>query len=215
MTQILTPRVLQNTGTTMYDDGHFGNGNTAQMESTTSENWIENLQDIYDDAVIRYREGHRSPEQVIPQTGLPFLESIGTSAQELYDYVEDWVDDGEPAFSTVAAITEVRREYFLTVQQGKRSGHVVETSSLPSGREELGGYPWLPRIIAKAQAKFRGEMSPDIMFGCGADRPFLRRVGINPADFLRLVWKADGDKQIVLEAVHQQAQTAQKNISHS
>ena len=152
-----------------------------------SENWVENLHHIYDVAVNRYQKGQRGSEHVIPQTDLNFLDSIGTTAQELYDFVEDWADDGEPPFSTVAAITEVRREYFLSVQQGTRSDDVVETSSLPSGREELGGYPWLPRIIAKAQAKFRGEMAPDIMYGCGADRPFLRKVGIDPAEFLRLV----------------------------
>lgn len=205
MTQVLIPKVLQKTGPALYD-GQM-NQETIQHKINQSEDWIEHLQHTYNTAVDRYQKGDRNPENVIPQTNLDFLKSIGTSAQELYDFVEDWVDDGEPAFSTVVAITAVRRDYFLNVQKQTPSERVVETSSLPSGREELGGYRWLPRIIVKAQAKLRGEMSPDIMFGCGADRPFLRKVGIDPAEFLRLAWKAGDDKHAMLEAVERYART--------
>ncbi len=205
MTQALTSRVLQNGGPTLYD--RQMNRETTQRKIDQSEDWIEQLQHTYNAAVDRYQKGNRNPENVIPETSLDFLTSIGTSAQELFDFVEDWVDDGEPGFSTVAAITGVRRDYFLNIQKQKSSGRVVETPSLPSGREELGGFRWLPRIIAKAQAKLRGEMSPDIMFGCGADRPFLRRIGIDPAEFLRLVWEANDDKQVVLEAIKRYART--------
>ncbi|TLD70649.1 hypothetical protein FEM03_10040 [Phragmitibacter flavus] len=61
--------------------------------------------------------------------------------------------------------------------------------------------PWLPRIIAKAEAKLRGEMDPDIMFGCGGDRAFLSEVGIHPADFLRMIWAAKGDQDRVVKFV--------------
>jgi len=204
MRQILTPEVLQNARPTLYD-GQMRE--PIQHKIDQSEDWIEQLQRTYNAAVDRYRKGDRNPENIVSQTSLDFLKSIGTSAQELYDFVEDWVDDGEPAFSTVVAITAVRRDYFWNVQKQTPSERVVETSSLPSGREEFGGYRWLPRIIAKAQAKLRGEMAPDIMFGCGADRPFLRKVGIDPAEFLRLVWKAGDDQHMVLEAVTRYART--------
>ena len=65
---------------------------------------------------------------------------------------------------------------------------------------------WLPRIIAKAQAKLRGEMSSDIMFGCGGDRAFLRKVGIDPAQFLRVVWNAGDDLEHIVEYVKISAQ---------
>ena len=129
------------------------------------------------------------------------LDAIGTSAGELYDFVEDGVEDGEPDFDTVAAITEVRRAYFLTVQQGKASDNKVRSETLPSGYAALGGYRWLPRIIAKARAKLRGELSADIMFDCGADRPFLRNVNMEPAEFLNVVWQAGTDDQLIVEAV--------------
>jgi hypothetical protein len=63
------------------------------------------------------------------------------------------------------------------------------------------GIPWLPRIIAKAEAKLRGEMDPDTMFGCGGDRAFCSKHHIHPADFLRVVWAARGDRNRVLQFV--------------
>ncbi|MCY4614142.1 MAG: DUF5069 domain-containing protein [Nitrospira sp.] len=179
-------------------------------EKTTTEdpqNWLSQLRKLYDRAVHRFEEGHRGPETVIGREALAFLDSIGTSAQELYDFVEDWVEDGEPGFDAVAAMTDVRRTYFLTVQEGKPSDTVIPSASLPSGYAELGGYRWLPRIIAKARAKLRGELAPDIMFGCGADRPFLRSVNMEPAEFLNTVWDAGADDRLILAAVKKKAAT--------
>jgi len=170
-------------------------------EFETSQHWMALLQGIYGEAVIRYEHGARGADDVIPENGLAFLASIGTTAQEIYDFVEDWSEVGEPSFSTVAAITAVRREYFLTVQHGQPSTHTISPSTLPQGSAELGGYRWLPRIIAKARAKLRGEMPPELMYGCGADRPFLRTVGIDPSAFLRIVWQTENDDQVILAIV--------------
>jgi len=57
--------------------------------------------------------------------------------------------------------------------------------------------------MAKARAKLRGEMPPEIMYGCGADRPFLRKLGIHPAEFLQIVWDAGHDDQKIIEVVIQ------------
>ncbi len=177
-------------------------------EKTTTEdpqNWLSQLRDLYDRAVHRFEQGHQGPETVIGREARAFLDSIGTSAQELYDFVEDGVEDGEPGFDAVAAMTDVRRTYFLTVQEGKPSDTVIPSATLPSGYAELGGYRWLPRIIAKARAKLRGELAPDIMFGCGADRPFLRSVNMEPAEFLKTVWNAGTDDRLILDAVEKKA----------
>ena len=192
--------------------------NADMTEETTAEgsqDWRSQLRAIYDRAVDRFEQGHRGPEKVVDHEALRFLDSIGTSARELYDFVEDWVEDGEPNFDTVAAMTGVRRTYFLTVQEGKPSGQVVPSASLPSGYAELGGYRWLPRIIAKARAKLRGELSPDIMFGCGADRPFLRSVHMEPAEFLKTVWDAGTDDRLILNAVQKKAGTLSTSPSPS
>ena len=174
---------------------------TKRTTMESSQNWLSQLRDVYEQAVRRFEQGRRGPEQVVGREALAFLDSIGTSTQELYDFVEDWVEDGEPDFETVAAMTDVRRTYFLTVQEGKPSNTVIPSATLPSGYAELGGYRWLPRIIAKARAKLRGELAPDIMFGCGADRPFLRSVNMEPAEFLETVRDAGSDDGVILNAV--------------
>ena len=178
---------------------------TAMPEDHGAQDWRSQLRAMYDQALHRFEEGDRGPERVIGREALAFLDSIGTSAQELYDFVEDWVEDGEPSFDTVAAITEVRRAYFLTAQEGEPSDKAIPSATLPSGYAALGGYRWLPRIIAKARAKLRGELSPDIMFGCGADRPFLRSVNMEPAEFLNVVWNAGTDDRLILDAVQKKA----------
>jgi hypothetical protein len=62
---------------------------------------------------------------------------------------------------------------------------------------------YLPRILAKAKAKLRGELDPDLMFGCGGDRAFLARSGgLHLADFLRQVWAADGDDGKIVTWIH-------------
>ena len=178
---------------------------TEQTTATGFQDWLCQFRDLYDRAVDRFEQGQRGPEKVVGPEALAFLDSIGTSAQELYDFVEDWVEDGEPNFDAVAAITDVRRTYFLTVQAGKPSDTVIPSATLPSGDAELDGYRWLPRIIAKARAKLRGELAPDIMFGCGADRPFLRSVNMEPAEFLKTVWDAGTDDGVILDAVQKKA----------
>ncbi len=177
---------------------------TTPTDTPHVDDWIPRLRTIYDRAVLQYERGRRDPDQVIDRDALAFLDSIGTSARELYDFVEEWVDDGEPDFDTVAAITGVRRSYFLTVQQGRPSDRQAPPA-LPSGYAELGGYRWLPRIIAKARAKLRGELSPETMFGCSTDRPFLRSANMEPAEFLNIVWEAGADDHLILEAVRQRA----------
>ncbi len=188
---------------------------TKETTPASSQDWTSQFREIYDQAVQRFEEGRRDPEQVVGREALEFLDSIGTSAQELYDFAEDWVEDGEPDFETVEAMTDLRRTYFLTVQEGKRSDTVIPSATLPSGYAEMGGYRWLPRIIVKARAKLRGELAPDIMFGCGADRPFLRSVNMEPAEFLKTVWDAGTDDRAILDAVQKKAAAAMLSASPS
>ena len=39
------------------------------------------------------------------------------------------------------------------------------------------------------------------MYGCGGDRPFLRNMNIELAEFLRLVWSAGNDDRQIVEYV--------------
>ena len=61
----------------------------------------------------------------------------------------------------------------------------------------------LDRLLPKAEAKLRGEMPPELMYVCGGDRKFFRTHQIDPADFLRRVWKARGDYAEIITWVKQ------------
>ena len=89
----------------------------------------------------------------------------------------------------------------MLVQNGKPTGREVTMDSLPPKREAVDGIEWLPRLIEKARAKLRGEMPADLMYGCGGDRPFLRSVNVELAEFLRLVWLAGDDNRKIVEFV--------------
>jgi hypothetical protein len=84
------------------------------------------------------------------------------------------------------------------VQKSSFSGRRISMADLPSKDAEVEGIGWLPRLIPKAEAKLRGEMPPDLMFGCGGDRKFFRTHQIDPAEFLRQVWKADGEEKEIV-----------------
>ena len=74
-------------------------------------------------------------------------------------------------------------------------------SELPAKTAEVDGIAWLPRLIEKARIKLRGEMDPNLMYGCGGDRPFLRKYKMTLAEFLQLVWDKGDDDRGIVEAV--------------
>ncbi len=164
--------------------------------------WHHELKQLFVLALERYRVGERDPARFFTAEQQNSLASIGMSAQELYDFAEDHSNrDGDPDWETVLLIAAARRDYLLTVQHGVASTLTVSIDALPPKDAALGGIPWLPRVLKKAEAKLRGEMSADYMFGCGGDRNFFREHHLHPADFLRHVWAANGDEQRVLEYV--------------
>ena len=164
-------------------------------------NWPVTFREVYDRAVAAYRAGRTSPATLFPPADLVFLTTIGCSSQELFDFIEDFVNRGAPDYGTVLLITSERRDYFLNEQGGRSSGRMVDMNTLPSKQAVAGGLPWLPRIIAKARAKLRGEMPPDLMYGCGGDLAFLEKVDLHPVDFLRFVRAAGNDDQKIIEWV--------------
>lgn len=74
-------------------------------------------------------------------------------------------------------------------------------SELPSKATAVDGISWLPRLIVKARLKLRGEMPNELMYGCGGDRPFLRRMHMTLPGFLKLVWECGSDDRKIVEAV--------------
>ena len=166
---------------------------------------VSQFTDLYEQATQRFESGTRGAENLFLKDDDRLLDSIGATRQEIYDFIEDWMEVGEPDPETVLRITDVRRDYFHQVQAGEPSPNTILMKDLPSMGATLGSYRWLPRIIAKAHAKLRGEMPPELMYGCGGDRPFLKQLGIDPAEFLKVVWQAGDNEQHVLEYVIQQS----------
>lgn len=167
--------------------------------------WDTQFSELYKQCVEKYRGGNDDFMSHYSDTDLAFLKSIGYKPRELFDFVEDFVDGGTPPPPTALLVAAVRRDYFLVVQNGQHSNTEITADDLPTFGDELEGIAYLPRIIKKAEAKLRGELDPDLMFGCGGDRRFLGTNGdIHPADFLRHVWSADGDHSQVAAWVRQQ-----------
>ena len=167
--------------------------------------WTELFQQCYDKAVAKYREGNRQPARYFSKPEAAFLASIGCSAQEVYDLAEDWCGGQEPSFAQAVLITAARRDYFLVIQKSRPSRRTILLEKFPPKDAELAGLVWLPRIIAKARAKLRGELPAELMYGCGGDRAFLRMIDTDPADFLRVVWSARDNDQPIINYVKKQA----------
>jgi hypothetical protein len=160
--------------------------------------WNDYFLALFDSCCATYRSGCRNLDRFYSGEDLAYLATIGYQPREFFDFVEDFCDDDAPSASTALLVAAVRRDYFLTVQKGVTSTKVLSPSELPTFGHELEGMAYLPRILAKARAKLRGELDPDIMFCCGGDRNFLKKHGaIPPADFLRHVWAA-GDNDLKL-----------------
>lgn len=167
--------------------------------------WNDTFLALFDRCVAAYQSGDHDFENYYTPEDSAFLASIGCQPREFFDFVEDFCGEGEPSISTALLIASVRRDYFLVAQKGVPSKKVLARDELPGFGEELNGMTYLPRIIAKGRAKLRGELDPDMMFGCGGDRHFLKKHGdIHPADFLRHLWAAEADDSKTAAWIEQQ-----------
>ena len=173
--------------------------------SIDHHDWQKQFRHVYDRGVAAWHAGFRSPERLFDGTDVAFLSSIGCTAQELFDFVDDELRHGDFDFTTTLAVAAIRRDYFLNVMEGKPAGRTVTMASLPSKTAEVDGIAWLPRLIVKARVKLRGEMPADLMYGCAGDRPFLRQMKMDLPGFLKLVWDSGEDDRRVIDAVKKSA----------
>lgn len=161
----------------------------------------ERFRAVHQKAVQQYAAGQRSAGALFTAEELAFLTANGLSAQNLYDYAEDFHNYGEPEFGHALAIELVRRDYFLNIQLGRPSTQVLDTSRMPAKTDAVEGVAWLPRLIPKAKAKLRGELPPSLMYCCGGDRNFFTTHDILPAEFLTLVWRNLDNDQATIQWV--------------
>jgi hypothetical protein len=163
--------------------------------------WEGQFKDIYDQGVEKYQSGDRDVNSFFTDKDVAFLASIGCKPQELFDFIEDHCNYGEPDYETALQVAAIRERYLREVQHGVTSKDVVPASQLPPKTESMDGIVWLPRIIAKARAKLRGQLDRETMFGCGGDRPFVASHGLTLPEFLEIVWKSGDDDQSILKAL--------------
>ena len=156
---------------------------------------------LYDHAVSLYSAGRRGAETFFDPAQLAWLSANGLTAQNLYDYAEDHVAQGEPGPDHALAIELVRRDYFLNAQRGVPSTATANPDTWPAKTASVEGIEWLPRILPKALAKLRGELPSTLMFGCGGDRRFFKAHDILPAEFLAVVWRHENDPSAVIRWV--------------
>lgn len=171
----------------------------------SNNSWESEFRAVHARAVAAWRNGRRSVQSLLESGDLRFLDKVGCSAQELFDFVDDLMAWGEPDLETVLAVQGVRRSYFLEEMGGQSSGKTGSMAALPSKSAAVDGIVWLPRLIVKARWKLRGEMPAELMYGCGGDRPFLRRMGMTLESFLRLVWECGEDDARIVAAVQSAA----------
>jgi hypothetical protein len=173
------------------------------MLSLPMENnqWKATFGEVFNRAVAAWKSGRRSAQAMFVEEEKNFLATIGCSTQELFDFVEDHLQYGDPDYSCIEKVTELRQGYFQTVMKGNFSGHVASMKSLPPKTAAIEGIEWLPRIIEKARLKLRGEMPPELMYGCAGDRMFVQSVHMTLPQFLKLVWDAGNDTQHIVDSV--------------
>ena len=168
--------------------------------------WNDQFLKLFRSSEEKYRAGNKDFHTYFTPEDIDFLKSIGYKPRELFDFVEDLVDEAVPSESTALLIAAVRRDYFLTVQKGKLSAKEITSADLPTFGDTLADVAYLPRILTKARAKLRGELDPDLMYGCGGDRNFLKNNGnIHPADFLRNVWASGEEDTHIIQYVQAQS----------
>ncbi len=178
----------------------------SYLSSMSNYNWADTFREVYDSGYEVYMRGEKYPDEMFTEEQLEFLRSIGATGQEIFDFVEDNIlSGGEPSFETVLLITAARRDYFLSQQRGQWTDEKVRVADLPAKTAELDGIVWLPRIIAKARAKLRGQMPEELMYGCGGDRPFCKRHNIHLADLLRVVWMAGENDDLIVQYIKSQS----------
>jgi hypothetical protein len=170
-----------------------------------SDHWKSEFHNVWNRGIAAWKTGRRSAKTMFGAEDAAFLATIGCTAQELFDFVDDCLGYGDFDFETVLAVVAIRREYFLDVMHGKSTGRIVPMSELPAKSAEVDGIAWLPRLIAKARIKLRGEMNPDLMYGCAGDRPFLRERHMTLPQFLQIVWDKGDDDRAIVEAVKKSA----------
>ena len=132
---------------------------------TMHENWRQQFHELFFTGVKRYEAGRHSPESMFETEDTIFLESIGCSALEMFDFCDDYVRWGDVIYDHVEELQAVRLDHFQNTLNGKPAEHRMNIDEFPTKSAEVEGIAWLPRLITKARAKLAGSLPADLMYG--------------------------------------------------
>jgi hypothetical protein len=127
--------------------------------------WKTQFRDLFYRGTERYQEGRRSPETMFEGDEPTFLESIGCSTQEMFDFCDDYIRWGDVIYEHVEEVQAVRLDYFANDLNSQPSACRMEMEEFPAKTDEIAGIVWLPRLIVKARAKLEGALPADLMYG--------------------------------------------------
>ena len=130
-----------------------------------SNSWKTQFREIFDTGVQRRKEGCNEPGAMFGPDEGAFLESIGCSAQEMFDFCDDYVGWDDVIYEHVEALQAVRYEHFVQELDSQPASHRMEMDEFPAKTDEVEGVAWLPRLIVKARAKLAGQLPADLMYG--------------------------------------------------
>ncbi len=130
-----------------------------------NQNWQQQFHELFFTGVKRYEAGRQSPETMFEKNEVAFLESIGCSALEMFDFCDDYVRWGDVIYEHVEEIQAVRLDHFQNTLNRQPAEHRMAINEFPAKSAEIEGIPWLPRLITKARAKLAGNLPADLMYG--------------------------------------------------
>ncbi len=133
--------------------------------NTEHNEWQSQFRDLFFKGVERHEAGRQSPETMFEGDEPAFLESIGCSTQEMFDFCDDYVRWGDVVYEHVEELQAVRRDYFLNDLKSQPAARRMEMEEFPAKTDEIAGIAWLPRLIVKARAKLEGALPADLMYG--------------------------------------------------
>ena len=129
------------------------------------ENWRQQFHELFFTGVKRYEAGRHSPESMFETEDTIFLESIGCSTLEMFDFCDDYVRWGDVIYEHVEELQAVRLKHYQTTLNREPAERQMSMDEFPAKSDEAEGIAWLPRLITKARAKLAGSLPADLMYG--------------------------------------------------
>ena len=116
--------------------------------------WNERFVELFDRCVERYRRGDSNFVEYYSEEDLSFLHGIGCKPRELFDFVEDYVDEQNPSPTSALLIAAVRRDYLLVAPPSPTAApHACRASRVPRLTFRLAS----PRLTRAADGRGRSR----------------------------------------------------------